>query len=140
MLKFAAIVSLMLIVVWPQADSRRHKKDATPSNDFDPGSTIWAAGLSCESCGRECAAACGTRHFRACCFNYLRRKRVSPGVASNKHWPSRMDEEKMDDRPRLKKIPIFAIEDVPEPWMSNEIDSYAFEDSFENRLPLPYDM
>uniref|UniRef100_A0A182S447 Trissin n=1 Tax=Anopheles funestus TaxID=62324 RepID=A0A182S447_ANOFN len=43
---------------------------------------LWVAcsfpvALSCDSCGRECASACGTRHFRTCCFNYLR-KRSSP--------------------------------------------------------------
>ncbi|CAG9570872.1 unnamed protein product [Danaus chrysippus] len=31
--------------------------------------------LSCNSCGIECAPACGTRRFRSCCFNYLRKKR-----------------------------------------------------------------
>ncbi|XP_055677605.1 uncharacterized protein LOC129786537 [Lutzomyia longipalpis] len=41
---------------------------------------IWVAcsfpvAMSCDSCGRECANACGTRHFRTCCFNYLKRKR-----------------------------------------------------------------
>ncbi|XP_059621238.1 uncharacterized protein LOC132264916 [Phlebotomus argentipes] len=43
---------------------------------------IWVAcsfpvAMSCDSCGRECANACGTRHFRTCCFNYLKRKRSS---------------------------------------------------------------
>ncbi|XP_019874423.2 uncharacterized protein LOC109602490 [Aethina tumida] len=32
---------------------------------------------SCNSCGKECQSACGTRHFRTCCFNYLK-KRSSP--------------------------------------------------------------
>ncbi|CAG5030634.1 unnamed protein product [Parnassius apollo] len=36
---------------------------------------LWAAGPSCSSCGSECVSACGTRRFRTCCFNYLRRKR-----------------------------------------------------------------
>ncbi|CAD7093000.1 unnamed protein product [Hermetia illucens] len=35
------------------------------------------ADMSCDSCGRECARACGTKHFRTCCFNYLR-KRSAP--------------------------------------------------------------
>ncbi|XP_071451533.1 uncharacterized protein Trissin [Hetaerina americana] len=35
---------------------------------------------ACDSCGRECASACGTRSFRTCCFNYLR-KRSSPSFA-----------------------------------------------------------
>ncbi|KAJ4448655.1 hypothetical protein ANN_00045 [Periplaneta americana] len=38
----------------------------------------WSVALSCDSCGRECRAACGTRNFRTCCFNYLR-KRSGPG-------------------------------------------------------------
>ncbi|XP_045456920.1 uncharacterized protein LOC123666951 [Melitaea cinxia] len=37
--------------------------------------TLSAGGKSCNSCGPECAPACGTRYFRTCCFNYLRRKR-----------------------------------------------------------------
>jgi hypothetical protein len=43
--------------------------------------------LSCDSCGRECQEACGTRSFRTCCFNYLRKRsngagdeRDSPGL------------------------------------------------------------
>lgn len=34
----------------------------------------WSVALSCDSCGRECASACGTRNFRTCCFNYLRKR------------------------------------------------------------------
>nr|QHB80574.1 trissin [Carabus violaceus] len=41
------------------------------------GGVVWGEVLSCDSCGRECAAACGTRQFRTCCFNYLR-KRTTP--------------------------------------------------------------
>ncbi|XP_038221149.1 trissin-like [Zerene cesonia] len=37
----------------------------------------WASTLNCQSCGRECASACGSRYFRTCCFNYLRKKRGS---------------------------------------------------------------
>ncbi|CAG5030636.1 unnamed protein product [Parnassius apollo] len=36
---------------------------------------LCATGSSCSSCGSECVSACGTRRFRTCCFNYLRRKR-----------------------------------------------------------------
>ncbi|XP_037049723.1 U-scoloptoxin(20)-Cw1a [Bradysia coprophila] len=39
--------------------------------------------ISCTSCGDECAEACGTRHFRTCCFNYLR-KRSSPPLMDPK--------------------------------------------------------
>ncbi|KAL9703190.1 hypothetical protein quinque_006708 [Culex quinquefasciatus] len=47
---------------------------------------LWAtcafsAALSCDSCGRECASACGTRHFRTCCFNYLRKRSSTPPLA-----------------------------------------------------------
>lgn len=44
---------------------------------FHLGGVVWGEVLSCDSCGRECAAACGTRQFRTCCFNYLR-KRTTP--------------------------------------------------------------
>lgn len=37
--------------------------------------------MSCDSCGRECTAACGTRQFRACCFNYLRKRGGAPTAA-----------------------------------------------------------
>ncbi|XP_002012763.2 trissin [Drosophila persimilis] len=30
--------------------------------------------MPCDSCGKECANACGTKHFRTCCFNYLRKR------------------------------------------------------------------
>ncbi|CAK1543869.1 unnamed protein product [Leptosia nina] len=38
---------------------------------------MWVVALNCQSCGQECEPACGTRYFRTCCFNYLRRKRGS---------------------------------------------------------------
>ncbi|PSN38488.1 hypothetical protein C0J52_15868 [Blattella germanica] len=34
----------------------------------------WSVGMSCNSCGSECQSACGTRNFRTCCFNYLRKR------------------------------------------------------------------
>ncbi|CAL4140776.1 unnamed protein product, partial [Meganyctiphanes norvegica] len=39
--------------------------------------------VSCGSCGYECQSACGTRNFRACCFNFQRRRRsdVAPRPA-----------------------------------------------------------
>lgn len=37
-----------------------------------------AEAIACDSCGRECASACGTRHFRTCCFNYLRKRSSIP--------------------------------------------------------------
>jgi hypothetical protein len=30
--------------------------------------------LSCDWCGQECQSVCGTRNFRTCCFNYLRKR------------------------------------------------------------------
>ncbi|CAG9804691.1 unnamed protein product [Chironomus riparius] len=42
---------------------------------------VWEYGfvsaMSCDSCGSECARACGTRHFRTCCFNYVRKRSTS---------------------------------------------------------------
>ncbi|KAM7363116.1 trissin [Cochliomyia hominivorax] len=38
-----------------------------------------ASAIPCDSCGNECANACGTKHFRTCCFNYLR-KRTDPNA------------------------------------------------------------
>ncbi|XP_065354625.1 trissin [Calliphora vicina] len=40
---------------------------------------ISTSALPCDSCGNECANACGTKHFRTCCFNYLR-KRTDPNA------------------------------------------------------------
>ncbi|XP_030753078.1 U-scoloptoxin(20)-Cw1a [Sitophilus oryzae] len=38
---------------------------------------VWGEVETCNSCGSECQSACGTRHFRTCCFNYLK-KRSNP--------------------------------------------------------------
>ncbi|XP_015596072.1 trissin [Cephus cinctus] len=37
---------------------------------------LWSIGeaLSCDQCGRECVNSCGTRQFRACCFNNLKKR------------------------------------------------------------------
>ncbi|XP_015931128.2 uncharacterized protein [Parasteatoda tepidariorum] len=37
--------------------------------------------MACNACGPECANACGTAMFRACCFNY-NRKRSIPSMDS----------------------------------------------------------
>ncbi|XP_055626452.1 uncharacterized protein LOC129768686 [Toxorhynchites rutilus septentrionalis] len=43
---------------------------------------LWVTcSFSCDSCGRECTSACGTRHFRTCCFNYLRKRSPVPPIA-----------------------------------------------------------
>lgn len=39
--------------------------------------------MSCDSCGSECARACGTRHFRSCCFNYVRKRSSSSSSLPN---------------------------------------------------------
>lgn len=39
--------------------------------------------VSCDSCGQECQAACGSRHFRACCFNYLRKRSPIPAMVNH---------------------------------------------------------
>ncbi|KAL0853145.1 hypothetical protein ABMA27_012907 [Loxostege sticticalis] len=129
MLKIAAIVSLMLV--------ENTKKEATASEDFEPGSTLWAAGISCDSCGSECASACGTRHFRSCCFNYLRKKRGPEGV---KFWSPNPQEMKENQQERL---PIYIIKSAPEPWFASlspsDFKPYPFEDAVDNHLQIVYD-
>ncbi|EEB17027.1 conserved hypothetical protein [Pediculus humanus corporis] len=46
---------------------------------------LWATAIlslpysgSCDSCGKECQSACGTRGFRACCLNYLKKRSSTP--------------------------------------------------------------
>ncbi|XP_055532189.1 uncharacterized protein LOC129722618 [Wyeomyia smithii] len=41
-----------------------------------------SAAISCDSCGNECTTACGTRHFRTCCFNYLRKRSLPPAKST----------------------------------------------------------
>ncbi|CAH0730365.1 unnamed protein product, partial [Brenthis ino] len=136
MFKIAAILSLMLIATWSQADSRRFKREAASSPDYDTGSTLWAASLSCDSCGSECASACGTRHFRSCCFNYLRKKRGPDNVKflsqNTQNWKPENFEK--------TKLPVVLIEDL-EPWniMPNDFKLYPYEDTIENRLQAMYD-
>ncbi|XP_019766470.2 trissin [Dendroctonus ponderosae] len=48
---------------------------------------VWGEAETCFSCGSECQSACGTRHFRTCCFNYLK-KRSSPEPLSASLDPS----------------------------------------------------
>ncbi|VVC97139.1 unnamed protein product [Leptidea sinapis] len=83
MLKITALLSLILI-----------------------GGATWAQGISCDSCGTECASACGTRNFRSCCFNYLRRKRPDSTKSvfhyGNIYYPQR------------EHIPPFFMDDSPE--------------------------
>ncbi|XP_034837979.1 uncharacterized protein Trissin isoform X2 [Maniola hyperantus] len=139
MLKITAIVSLMLIATWSQADPSRHKREGAPSVDFDSGSTMWAASLSCDSCGSECAAACGTRHFRSCCFNYLRRKR---GPDSMKLSQMQNLHEFKSEGQQKSKLPVFGVEDIPDFWgnmMASDYRFNPFDDTLENRLQAMYD-
>ncbi|KAF7988021.1 hypothetical protein HCN44_007515 [Aphidius gifuensis] len=50
---------------------------------------IWTYGesLTCDQCGRECVTSCGTRQFRACCFNNLKKRVPNLGL---KVWLSPM--------------------------------------------------
>ncbi|KAE8745487.1 Trissin, partial [Frankliniella occidentalis] len=43
------------------------------------------AAQSCTSCGPECVSACGSRRYRTCCFNYLRKRRspAAPGAPAS---------------------------------------------------------
>ncbi|XP_076672631.1 trissin-like [Andrena cerasifolii] len=47
-------------------------------------SALWTFGeaLSCDQCGRECADICGTRQFRACCFNNMKKRQFEGGFKS----------------------------------------------------------
>ncbi|CAG9789770.1 unnamed protein product [Diatraea saccharalis] len=155
MFKITAIISLMLIATWSQAVSRRNKKDSRPTEDFDTGnmedrsggrfeykisisygSTLWAAGLSCDSCGSECASACGTRHFRSCCFNYLRKKRGPDAL-----WTPNLQDAKENQQERF---PIFAVKSIPDPWYTNLVSNsyrpYPYEDTADNHLQMIYDL
>ncbi|CAK1554477.1 unnamed protein product [Leptosia nina] len=105
-----------------QTDCRRSKKDAEPSNDYNQGSAVWSQGISCDSCGSECAAACGTRHFRSCCFNYLRKKR-----------PDNIKMRYYFNDGRRQELPVFR-ENIPDDrynWLSNE--HYGIFDDVDDR-------
>ncbi|XP_043270363.1 uncharacterized protein Trissin [Venturia canescens] len=42
---------------------------------------FWTFGetLSCDQCGRECMPSCGTRQFRACCYNNMKKRNQDSG-------------------------------------------------------------
>lgn len=44
-----------------------------------------AVSMGCDQCGKECKSACGTRHFRSCCFNYVRKRSSPPMRISSNH-------------------------------------------------------
>ncbi|XP_026744324.1 uncharacterized protein LOC113505715 [Trichoplusia ni] len=93
-----------------------------------PVSCAWSSGLSCGSCGPECAPACGTRRFRACCFNYLRRKRTD-GLKIH-----------LLEDDFTQNLPLHHISKTPseEQWLfsvlANENHPYNFENKAENHL------
>lgn len=72
---------------------------STPLTVWEFGATLPVT-LSCDSCGKECASACGTRHFRSCCFNYLR-KRSGPDEI---HHPTRLKLELWFAKSQLEKV------------------------------------
>ncbi|XP_063695857.1 uncharacterized protein LOC134827209 [Culicoides brevitarsis] len=55
--------------------------------------SMQAQAIGCDSCGRECASACGTRHFRTCCFNYLRKRSNIPPL------PAQQQQQQQDIPP-----------------------------------------
>ncbi|CAB3224487.1 unnamed protein product [Arctia plantaginis] len=109
MLKILAVVSLMFIV-----------------------NTLWASSLSCNACGRECASACGTRRFRSCCFNYLRKKRGPEAVKF--YSPV----QQLEEIRSMSKFPLLIEENIPvsEEWLTNMLSNnshrYIPEDLSEN--------
>jgi len=34
----------------------------------------------CTSCGPECESSCGSRNFRTCCYNYLKKRSGAPSI------------------------------------------------------------
>ncbi|KAK0077895.1 hypothetical protein PV325_003329 [Microctonus aethiopoides] len=50
---------------------------------------LWTVGetLSCDQCGRECVPICGTRQFRACCYNNLKKRMPDDGIKLWHHPP-----------------------------------------------------
>ncbi|XP_045782176.1 uncharacterized protein LOC123878850 [Maniola jurtina] len=86
-------------------------------------SVAYASNLSCQSCGSECVSACGTRRFRTCCFNYLRRKRGPDAVK----FPILQSNR--------QKFPIFVSEE-PDFWstVSNDYKPSYLDDMIENGL------
>ncbi|XP_011208238.1 uncharacterized protein LOC105229567 isoform X1 [Bactrocera dorsalis] len=46
-----------------------------PFYDLEPNALFESKrSMTCDSCGNECTNACGTKNFRTCCFNYLRKR------------------------------------------------------------------
>jgi len=61
---------------------------------------VWA---NCNACGSECANACGTRMFRACCFNYNRKRSVNPPLGDHRKWGQEVDGDAADSSDTLQR-------------------------------------
>lgn len=57
-------------------------------------------GIRCDSCGSECSVMCGSRNFRACCYNYIKKRSVPwPGTGgSNGATGENMEDENQDNK------------------------------------------
>lgn len=88
---------------------------------------LYASSMSCGSCGTECASSCGSRRFRACCFNYLRKKR-GPDTHLMREEPDRFWETL-----EYPGTPLYIL--TPD-WSMLESDSKFYEDNgmVENRM------
>lgn len=94
--------------------------------------------MSCEQCGAECARACGTRHFRTCCFNYVRKRSSNfhpyalnrmnydflygppiPMANDNDDFQRNIKENYQNDRNIDNEV---GIRNIYKPWKENEMD------------------
>ncbi len=57
-------------------------------------------GLRCDSCGPECSVMCGSRTFRVCCYNYIKKRSAPwPGTAgSNGATGENSEDENQDNK------------------------------------------
>lgn len=80
--------------------------------------------MSCDSCGDECSPSCGTRRFRACCFNYLRKKR-EPDTFN--YLTKKQEPELWAQTQKISATPVIVLS--PNDW-SNILasDSKFYED------------
>lgn len=134
------VLVLLIACEWKFIDLCVHLVNKTLL--FHSGSVLWAAcaiqgAYACDSCGHECASACGTRHFRTCCFNYLRKRSGNPpieGPSFNQRMtrPDNMLRHSggmqvyrgylVDDGPALEKFPEIDVEmDFVKPANDNMI-------------------
>lgn len=111
---------------------------------FKPNKTF---AMSCDSCGYDCKRACGTRHFRTCCLNYVRKR------SSNFHpYPLNRfnydflyggaDEKNIDERTHDEENLI--NNDVNglkfyKPWKENEEGILHTQQNSDSKAQLIYD-